>query len=187
MFFDRIFLTAVATTIAVAIAACSSDSNDAKPKDDTATACRHMNDICQNTLDFKSADCSTANESYANLSAQDRAKVDAVIPCIMAASACTPAQRCVNPNYVPGGGNQQAADQEDAGATSNTQDACEHINSVCANEQGFSKQDCSHSLADYDNLAAGDKQIADQLVPCVMGAGDCQSAFQCLKVNNGSH
>jgi hypothetical protein len=98
----------------------------------------------------------------------------------LAAKSCQPAVDCLNQ-----AANQSNTDTstDDAGPTHDTQDACEHINSVCANEQGFKNQDCSHSNADYDSLSASDKQIADSIVPCVMDANDCKTAFDCLNVN----
>ena len=59
--------------------------------------------------------------------------------------------------------------------------ACEHINDVCATEQGYETQDCGSATANYAKLSDAEKAQADALMPCVMSATSCQSAITCLR------
>ena len=59
--------------------------------------------------------------------------------------------------------------------------ACEHINEVCATEQGYQTQDCGSASFNYAKLSDDEKAQADALMPCVMSATTCQSAVTCLR------
>lgn len=177
IFFDKTVLAALVGGIAAIVAACSDDSavgRDTKPG--TEAACEHINDVCSSTQGFEKQDCSSSNADYDKLSASEKAQVDAILPCVMASTTCQPALNCVRPRS-----NQSTSTDDEPTRTHDTEDACEHINNLCANEDGFRKHDCSNSNADYEKLSSSDKELADTIVPCIMNAESCTSAFQCLK------
>jgi hypothetical protein len=67
-----------------------------------------------------------------------------------------------------------------AACSDDAEDACEHINEVCASQQGFTKQDCSKSSENYDKLSDAEKEKADKLVDCVMDADTCTAVTACV-------
>lgn len=180
MFFERNLLATVTVCLGVALAACSSDAKDDGEKNTSGpvAACEHVNDVCMDTKGFQKQDCSTSDADYAKLNAQDKKQADGMIPCILSSQLCEQALSCIYPNAT----SDKNASANDKKSSDTTEDACNHINSVCKGEQGFETQDCSHSNDDYQNLSASDQQLADDIVPCVMGADDCETAFKCLKV-----
>jgi hypothetical protein len=66
-----------------------------------------------------------------------------------------------------------------AACSDDAEDACEHINEICASKQGFQKADCSKSADEYDKLSDSDKEKADKMVECIMDKDGCDDALKC--------
>jgi hypothetical protein len=178
MLFERIFVVTLAAGLVAAAGACSNDANEApSTKQGTEAACERINGMCADSPGYQKADCSRSNAAYASLSAADKAKADAVIPCVMRATGCQPALACVRgpSSDSTAKGGQSTPASTDASA------ACEHINDVCQGQSGFKQQDCSGSDAAYAKLTPQEKATADSIAPCVLGATTCDDAFACLK------
>src|SRR5258707_94945 len=97
IFFQRFFFVTIAGLVA-ATAACSSDTKKdaASSSQGAEAACEHINNVCASTQGFSKQDCSNSNASYAKLSAAEKAKADAIAPCVLAANSCQPAINCVS-------------------------------------------------------------------------------------------
>lgn len=174
----RPFFTALAVSLAALAAACSSDKDEAKGVESgPMAACNHINEMCQGVKGYQTQDCSDIDDQYAKLQAKDKADADAVVPCVLSSDSCDGVLACVQPRETTAGGRTSESSREH-----DTQDACEHINSVCADTEGFETQDCSRSNSDYEKLSPSDKQIADSIIPCVMDAEACETAFECLQI-----
>lgn len=176
----RNIFTALAVSFAAFVGACSSDKDeDPAVRSGPKAACEHINDMCQGVEGYQSQDCSDIDDQYAKLNATDKADADAVVPCVLSADTCDDVLTCVRPTSAredEDGRSQSSSREHD------TEDACEHINSVCADTEGFETQDCSRSNSDYETLSASDKKLADSIVPCIMDAEACETAFECLKL-----
>ena len=182
MFFHKLVLAALVGAAATVTAACSNDTkDDATTKHRAEAACEHINGLCASTEGFQASDCSGSQAEYEKLDTDAKLQADLIMPCVMAAKSCSPALDCVRqPSNAP---SRSSAEEKKAKPANDTEDACEHINKVCAKEDGFTKQDCSSSNADYEKLSDADKEIADAIVPCIMGAKSCKTAFECLDFN----
>lgn len=66
-----------------------------------------------------------------------------------------------------------------AACSDDSKDACEHVNEVCASQQGFTKQDCSKADESYDKLSDSDKEKADKQIECIMDADTCEAVTKC--------
>lgn len=177
-FFEKLFFVTIAAGLALTTA-CSDDPKDTSSKQGVEGACEHINSVCGATQGFKQQDCSATNAAYAGLSAADKAKTDAIVPCVMAATSCQPALDCVR-----GPSSSSTPNQSNNNSQNNATDAeaaCEHINDVCSGQSGFKTQDCSASNEGYAKLSVSEKQTADSIAPCIMDAQSCESAFACLK------
>lgn len=67
-----------------------------------------------------------------------------------------------------------------AACSSDAEDACEHLNEICASKQGFTKMDCAKSKADYDKLSDADKEKSDKIIECIMDKDSCDQAAACM-------
>ncbi len=181
MLFEKFALGSLVGALTMVVAACSNDSAGDENKSRSELACEHLNDICAKTQGYQTRDCAATKAEYEKLASTEKAQADTAIACMMAAKSCEPAINCLRP---PGSEKSSTPSGDTSSAKSNApQIACEHINDVCSNEPSFKTQDCSHSNADYQQLTADQKQLADQIAPCIMEAQSCQAAFQCLKLN----
>lgn len=100
-------------------------------------------------------------------------------------------KRCLFLTIAIGGVTVTAACSDDepkdsASEKQGVEAACEHLNSVCASTQGYKKQNCTGSNAEYAKLPAADKAKADSIVPCVMASNSCQPALQCLTTDDAT-
>ena len=181
MLSDKILRAALAGGFAAILAACSNDSTEdgASTKHDAQAACAHINALCTGIQGFQGRDCSRSNADYQKLSATEKAQADAIVPCVMNAKACEAALECVTP---PSSASPNASPEKKT-RSYDPEDACEHINDVCASEAGFKKQNCSNSNAAYEKLSASEKEIADEVGDCIMSSQGCTAAFQCLDFN----
>lgn len=66
-----------------------------------------------------------------------------------------------------------------AACSDSAEDACEHINELCASQEGFQKNDCSKSNDEYDKLSDSQKEGADKIKDCIMDAENCEAAIKC--------
>jgi hypothetical protein len=179
----KICFAVIASGLLAVTAACSNDAKDAPAtKQGVEGACEHINDVCYETEGFTTQNCAITKASYAKLSAVQKAKTDAVVPCVLAATTCEPALACMQSSKedeAATGANDETTPAIDAEA------ACEHINDVCSGEDGFESQDCSGSNAAYAKLEAKAKATADSIAPCIMDAETCTAAFACLRPVSG--
>lgn len=179
MFARRNVFTALAVTFAAYAVACSSDKDE--PSDNKSgpmAACEHINTMCQGVEGYQSQDCSDIDDQYSKLNATDKADADGVVPCVLSSDSCEGVLTCVRP-----AASSEASERSTQKATGkDTEAACEQINSLCADAEGFETQDCSSSKSNYESLSPSDKKIADSIVPCIMDADACETAFECLKI-----
>ena len=179
MFFEKILFAAISLGLLSVVAVCSEDPKaDASPKHGTQAACEHVNDVCAGTSGFEPYDCSTSNADYDKLNDSQKARANAVIPCVMSAETCEVAIDCGRPPSE-----ETPTSAKDNSTPTDAEAACEHINDVCKKEPSFEEQDCSASKAEYERLSDSDKELADAVAACIMDAEACKSAFECLKVN----
>ena len=181
MFFTKIALVSLVGGFAALVAACSDEPKPeaAKAKQSAEAACQHINELCASTEGFKTQDCSTSNASYEKLSAAEKAQADSITPCVIASTSCQSAINCLRPAAEE----SSTAKNEKPPRANDTEDACEHINGVCADEPGFKKQNCASSNDEYEKLNASDKELADEITVCIMKTKSCKSAFECLDFN----
>lgn len=180
MFFHKTLFAMLAGASATVVAACSNDNQEAATTKRAEAACEHINSVCATTQGFQTQDCSSSQANYEKLNGSEKTQADLMIPCVMAAKSCSPALDCVRPPPTGNANDSTARTKDKETPAHDPEDACEHINVVCANEEGFRNQDCSTSNAQYEKLSDADKEIADAIVPCIMGSKTCKSAFQCL-------
>lgn len=181
MLFDNLFRASVVTCFTtIAVVACGEPENEgsSRSKQPAEIACEHMNDLCSGVEGYRTQDCAGTEAAYASLEPSQQDEVDALVPCIMAAKTCEPAVQCLQPAAESSG----SAGSSKSDKSQTTEDACEHINDICAETDGFETQDCSKSNDDYESLSDNDKALADSIVPCVMDAEGCETAFKCLDV-----
>ncbi len=181
MFFEKVVLATLAFGFATAVAACSNDpeaATKATPaKQGPEAACEHINDVCANEEGFEAQDCQTATLNYSKLSDEEKAKADALMPCVLAASSCQSAVTCLRP---PSNASKKKNDDDEPPAYE-AEEACEHINDVCEDEEGYETHDCSSSNSAYEKLSDSDKELADEIAVCIMKARSCKNAYRCLE------
>jgi hypothetical protein len=181
MFFQRIGFVTFAGAFVTVVAACSEDpkakKEEASAAKDPQAACEHLNNVCGGVQGFKKFECANTNADYAKLDASQKARVDSTVPCVLSSKTCEAAAACASPPS-----SDSTTTTDDDATPTDAEQACEHINSICKGEQGFSAQDCSNSNSEYQKLSAEDKQTADAIAPCIMAAKNCGDAFGCLEV-----
>ena len=180
MFFAKVVSVSIVAGLALLGAACSDDAKEDTPKakQDAAAACAHINQVCADTEGFQTRDCSGSNSEYEKLTPADKAVADSIAPCVIASTSCQSALTCMRPLT---GDPSSSAQRKKKAPDYEAEQACEHINNVCEDEDSFRKQDCSSSNADYEKLSASDKELADGIAACIMSAKSCTKAFQCLE------